>query len=250
MTDLAEVNCDCEDVSPYRTLAQLRPEMMIGLGYAAQAANPPPGMADKIRFFLNQAQDFLWLRYKEARGVRFFKWDMVPGLRYYGIANSDEGGSDSGLCNLKLDPKKVTWVGFEDLNESWVQLFEGIPPEFYTRLQTTPGWPSRYEIRSCIEIFPAPQAAYTLWIKGSFDKTPLVADDDRLCIDDSAVLWMALGMAMGAKPDAAGWKALSLQRIQDIVAGQHNTARFIPAPGLPLPPLTPPKFLPLNGGPP
>lgn len=247
MTDLIEVNCDCEDVSPYKTLAELRTDFMIGAGYAAQAANPPPGMAVLIRFWLNQAQDLLWLRYKEARGLRMFKWTMVPGLRFYGIDQSDDGTTDgSGLCALKLDPKKVNWVGFEDLNASWVQLFEGIPPEFYTRLQTTPGWPSRYEIRSCIEIFPAPQAAYTLWIKGVFDKTQIVADGDRTSMDDSAVLWMALGMF---KKDA-DMKAAALQRIKDIVAGQHNTARFVPAPGLPLPPLTPPKFLPLNGGPP
>lgn len=246
MTDLAEVNCDCEDVSPYKTLAELSVEFMIGAGYAAQAANPPPGMAVLMRFWLNQAQNLLWLRYKEARGIRMFKWTMIPGLRFYGVDASDDGDTEGGICALKLDPKKVTWVGFEDLNQSWVQLWEGISPELYTRLQTTPGWPARYEIRSCIEIFPAPQAAYTLWIKGSFDKTELVADGDRASMDDSAVLWMALGMY---KKDAT-LRDAALQRIKDIVAGQHGTARFIPAPGLPLPPLTPPKFLPLGDAPP
>lgn len=249
MTDLAEVNCDCEEVSPYKTLAELRVAMMIGMGYAATASNPPPGMLTLIDFLLNQAQDFLWLRYVEARGVRFFKWDMVPGLRYYGIRQSDDGGTHmTGLCDLKLDPKKVQWVGFEDLNLAWVPLIEGIQPEFYTRLQTTPGWPSHYEIRSCIEIFPAPQAAYTLWIKGSFDKTPIIDPTDHTSIDDSAVLWYALGMSGRAKDN--DYKAMALQKIKDIVAGQHNTARFVPRPGGALPPMTPPKFLPLGNAPP
>lgn len=243
--DLAvEFNCDCEEASPYRTLAELRREMLIGMGYAAQADNPPPGMADLTRFLLNQAQDLLWLRYKEVRGERFFAWQMVPGLRYYGIADGDDA-----CAGFSLDPKKITWVGFEDLNKTWVQLIEGIPPEFYTRAQTTPGWPSHYEIRSCIEVFPAPQAAYTLWVKGNFDKGPLVSDVNRTTIDDSAVLWYALGLSGRGTMAGDVGKGMALQRIRDITAGQKNTARYVPAPGGLLPPMTPPRFLPLGNEP-
>lgn len=238
-----EFNCDCQEVSPYRTLTQLRLAMMAGMGYAAQASNPPPGMVTYMDFLLNQAQDFLWYRFSEKAGIRFFCWTMVPGLRYYGI---DEG--DTACAGFVLDPRKITWVGFEDLNKTWVPLTEGIPPEFYTRAQTTPGWPSHYEIRQCIEVFPAPQAAYTLWVKGNFGKRPLASADDRTTIDDAAVLWYALGLSGRGEFSKTG-KQMALQRIMDITAGQQQTARFVPAPGRPLPPMTPPRFIPLGNEP-
>lgn len=238
-----EFNCDCEAVSPYKTLAALKTEMYIGMGYAAQSSNPPPGMATLAAFYLREAQEFLWLRYSEVRTERFYKWTMVPGLRYYGIRDNEN------CCFVRLDPKKVTWVGFEDLNRTWVPMVEGIPPEFYTRAQITTGWPSRYEIRECIEIFPAPQAAYTLWVKGNFGLAALTADTDRTTIDDRAVLWFALGLS-GRGPMAGDvGKGMALQRIKDITAGQHNTARFIPRPGGPRQPLTPPRYLPLGDEP-
>lgn len=242
----AEFNCDCEEVSPWRQLSALRTDMYIGMGYAAQAANPPPGMADLVSFYLRTAQSFLWRRYMDSRCERFFAWTMVPGLRYYGIAE----GVDA-CFGFALDRLKISWVGFEDLNKTWVQLIEGIPPEFYTRAQTTTGWPSHYEIRQCLEIFPAPQAAYTLWVKGDFGLAPLASPTDRTTIDDEAVLWMALGLMKEAygKPDYATFKGMALQRIKDIVTGQHGTARFVPNPNGSLSPMTPPRFLPLGNAP-
>lgn len=242
-----EFNCACEEVSPWRTLAELRTEMYVGMGYAAQAANPPPGMPEVVSYYLRQAQNFLWLRFEQVRCERFFCWQMVPGLRYYGI---EEG--DTGCAGLVLDPLKVTWVGFEDLNLTWTPLIEGIPPEFYTRAQTTDGWPAYYEIRQCIEVFPAPQAAYTLWIKGNFGVGPLTAAGDRATFDDNAILWWALGMMKEAygKPDSKTYFNMAIQRIKDITAGQHNTARFVPRPNGSVVPLTPPRFLPLGNAPP
>jgi hypothetical protein len=240
----SEFNCECETPSPYRTLAELRVEFLCGVGYAAQASNPPPGMATLARMYLSNAQQFLWNRYKEARTERFFSWRMEPDVRYYGVADN------SDCCVLPFDPLKVTWVGFEDLNRTWVQLIEGIPPEFYTRAQTSPGWPSHYEIRSCVEIFPAPQAAYTLWIKGQFGLGAFSADGDRTTMDDCAVLWYAIGQYRADRNMPSGdWKGMSLQRIKDITSGQHGTARYVPSPGGQLPPMTPPRFLPLGSEP-
>lgn len=241
----AQFNCDCQEVSPYRTLLQLRQEFLRGTGFASQAANPPPGMTELATFYLQMAQDFLIDSYKQVTLERFFRWTMEPGQRYYSIAE----GNDA--CADVLDPLKVTWVGFEDLNRTWVQLIEGIPPEFYTRVQTAPGWPSHYEIRQCIEVFPAPQAAYTLWVKANSSKAPFAANDSHPTMDDAAVVFMAIGMYREDynKPGAARWKGMAKERIMQIVAGQHNTARYVPKPRGLLPPETPPIFLPLNGAP-
>lgn len=244
MTD--EFNCDCTLVSNYATLAELRTRMLIRLGYPNQAANPPPGMLLSVDEYLRGAQKSIYRQLQRAalRTERFFRWTMVPGLRYYGIADSE------GTCDLVLDPYKVTWVGFEDLNQAWYRLDEGIPPEYYTRANISFGWPTRYEIRSCIEIFPAPQAAYTLWIKGDFGLAPLIAPTDRCTIDDEAVFLLALGNMKadrGAKDAQLVLKQAS-NYASGLVAGAHGTKRYVPRSATENP-LTPPKFLPLGDAP-
>lgn len=239
-------NCDCEAVSPYDTLANVRRKMLIRMGYPNQLTNPPPGMATLVDQFLRDAQDEIYLQLQRAalRTERFFRWTMVPGQRYYGF---DEQDTES--CASRLNPYKVTWVGFEDLNQAWYRLDEGIPPEYYTRANINFGWPTRFEIRSCIEIFPAPQAAYTLWIKGDFGVEPLVADSDRFTIDDKAVYLLALGNAKAhyGQKDAQLVLTQAGNYSKSLVAGSHGTRRYVPRSETENP-LTPPKFLPLGNG--
>lgn len=237
-------NCDCDAVSPWDTLANLRTRMLIRLGYPNQIANPPPGMAALIDEFLRSAQKEIYRQVQRAgrRTERFFKWTMVPQQRFYGIA-------DEELACAVLDVEKITWVGFEDLNKAWYRLDDGIPPEYYTRANINFGWPTRYEIRSCIEIFPAPQAAYTLWIKGDFDLAPLVADTDRCTIDDEAVFLLALGNAKSDRGQKDSQLVLTQagNYIKGVVAGAHGTKRYVPR-SQSENPLTPPRFIPLGGG--
>lgn len=81
------INCDCDDVTGYRTFAQLRIALYAGLGFvdplaaddtrqlqalraqlfrmlgfAAQGANYPPGMEDLLDDWLNEAEQQLWRR--------------------------------------------------------------------------------------------------------------------------------------------------------------------------------------------
>lgn len=238
-----DFNCDCEVVSQYATLSSVRTKMMIRLGYPNQASNPPPGMQLLVDQFLRDAQVEIYRQMQRAalRTERFYRWTMVPGQRYYGL------GASEGDCNAQLDPYKITWAGFEDLNRAWYRLDEGIPPEFYTRANINFGWPTRYEIRSCIEIFPAPQAAYTLWIKGDFGLDPLVADSDRFTIDDNMVYLLALGNAKAhyGQKDAQIVLTQAGNMTKHITAGTHGTKRYVPNAGT-LSPLTPPRFLPLG----
>lgn len=252
-----DFNCNCETGFLYTdssgnisalgqqfkldTLANLRKRAAIRLGYAAQAANLPTGLSDEIDEYLNDAQLQLDLKLRASNMERFFSWTMVPGQRYYGISNS-EGG-----CGLLLNPYKVTWVGFEDLNKAWYNLIEGIPPEFYTRANINFGWPARYEIKSCIEIFPAPQAAYTLWVKGQFGLRPFVADDDVTSFDSELVLLLALGnlKARKGQSDAQALISQATTYVGALVAGRHATARYIPKTRQ-VNPATPPRFLPLG----
>lgn len=238
-------NCDCQSWpnDAFETLATLRGWMMNRLGFAAVSANPPPGMTPLINGFLQDAQKQLWKNHKELHTERFFSWTMVPGERFYGI--SDDNAECSGQ---PLDPYKVTWVGFQDLNLAWYTLVEGIDPVLYTRATITLGWPTRYEIRSCIEIFPAPRASYTLWVKGHFGLQPFAADTDTTTIDSHGVFLLALANAKAhyGQPDAANVLQQATNYMERIVAGAHGTRRYVPRTRIEEP-MTPPRFLPLHG---
>lgn len=241
-----DFNCNCEIESPYKTLVEVRRKMLIRLGYPNQLVNPPPGMATLVDQFLRDAQDEIYRQLQRAAlwTERFYRWTMVPGQRYYGFGENNEP------CDAQIDPYKITWVGFEDLNRAWYRLDEGIPPEYYTRANINFGWPTRFEIRSCIEIFPAPQAAYTLWVKGDFPPAPLVADTDKFTIDDIAVFLLALGNAKAhyGQKDAQLVLTQAGNYSKALVAGSHGTKRYVNRSGTGNP-LTPPKFLPLGNEP-
>jgi hypothetical protein len=229
---LAQVyNCACTDERPDRTLAELRTSLLRRLGYSAQALNPPPGMAELLDDFLRDAQLQLHRAYASLRTERFFKWRMTPGTRFYGVrANND-------LCDLRLDPYKITYVGIEDTNLTWLPLVAGISPLLYTGAAQQ-GMPCRYEVRQCIEVFPAPDRAYTLWVKGHFGVTAFSADSDQTTIDSEAVFLLALANAKAhyRQPDAPNYFGQAASYIGALVAGAHQTRRYVPraAPAAPM----------------
>lgn len=237
----AQVNCGCTDDTNFETLAQLRRRMLVRLGYSAQADNPPPGMSDLLNDFLIQAQRLLYRRFKALREERFFSWKLVTGQRFYDLPANDETFAG------KLDPLEVTWAGIEDTRGIWYELIAGIPPQFYTAIAFN-GYPTRYEIRQCIEIFPAPAAtALTLRMKGRFGLLSFVNDNDKTTIDSELVFLWALGNAKAhySQPDANNIVAQANAYLRDLNAGLHTTKRYVPGTN-PAQPWTQPKFLPLG----
>jgi hypothetical protein len=250
-------NCDCTQVLAYSTASELIERMLFRLGYAAVADNPPPGMFELLFGFLRDAQVQLSKMPKfSVQMERFFSWTMEPGGRYYSLhpdLTPDEAVGDTNYnaanCNLLLDPNHVTWVGFEDLNGAWYKLTKGIDPLMYTRAQISNGWPTNFEVRGCIEIFPAPQAAYTLWVRGQFGLAPFEHDssDPQTTLDDEAVYLLGLAMAKAhyGQRDAQSIMTQAQSYIRNLVAGSHQTGRYIPR-SRPGGVLTPPHFLPLD----
>lgn len=237
-------NCNCEVMTPdgwtTDTLANMRKRLLLLGGYAAQANNPPAGMAAELNELLADSQKQLYRQHYEKRQIRMYAWQMEPGIRYYNLQQ------DESNCR-RLDPLSVSWVGFQDLNQAWYDLVEGISPIMYTRAQISTGWPTHYEIRSCIEIFPAPKAPYTLFIKGRFGLDAFAADTDTTTIDAESVFLLALGrlkLSRG-KPDAQAVLSQAANYTKYLVAGSHATARYVPRTRAAAP-ATPPRFLPLG----
>lgn len=215
-------NCECDDENDNETLGQLKNKMMHLLGWGATAANPPPGVAQMLTYWLQDAQAMLYRRFTQLRTERFFSWPLVQGVRMYDLPDNQE------VCTKKLDPRKLTWVGIER-DGVWVPLISSIPPELYS--YNTTGYPVRYEIRQCIEVWPTPDATLgNLIIKGHFGLEPFAADGDKTTIDSLPVFQVALANAKAhyRQPDANNYIQQMEALIRDLTAGLHGTRRYIP----------------------
>jgi len=208
--------------NPNRTLKQLRDDLMRRLGFGAQVNNPPPGMADLLNSFLTEAQELLYRRYAVLRTERFYSWPLTVGVRFYDL------NSNAETSPLRVDPRKITWVGIVR-DGIWRALCAGIPPELYSHAVT--GWPSHYEIHDAIEVWPVPQDTEgSLVVKGHFGLEAFAADTDTTTIDDRLVFMLALSNAKAhyRQPDAGNYVRELEAMMQNLVAGSHQTRRYIP----------------------
>lgn len=222
--DTVSYNCDCEGEGiATKTLLELRTDMLIELGFNQQLANPPTGTVLKLNRMLDRAQQFLAGEYAELRNVRFFTWDLEVGVRFYDLAENADA------CTKVLNPDQIEWAGIT-VGGAWQRLEYGIPPELYHDPATL-GYPSRYEVRQCIEVFPAPSdEGQRLRIKGNFGLSRFTEDADTTSIDADAVFYWAMGMYL-QKTDqnqANVYNSLALQRIEQRTAAGHGTARYVP----------------------
>ena len=161
-------------------MSDLQSRILVRLGFANQASNPPPGMAALVQDFLMSAQTFLYKRYMQLHTKRFFRWKINPGQRFYSLKDNDE----NVLEGVTMDPNKtIEWCGIQDSRNVWYPMIQGIPPQLYTMI-TKPWRPARYELRGAIEIYPVPDQTYWLWVRAHFGLmsfvNPTRHDDDRL----------------------------------------------------------------------
>lgn len=211
---------------PAQTLAQLRTRIMIGLGFSNQAANPPPGMAAFVNDKLFSAQNMLYRLYAALHTRHFFRWKLIAGQRFYSLLDNDE----DVLAGYRIDPaKKIEWAGIQDTRNVWYPLIEGIPPQLYTMI-TKPWRPARYDIRGSLEVYPAPDQTYFLWMRANFGLLSFVNDSDPTTIDSELVYLHALALAKAhyGQPDASNIQALANTYRAQLIAGTHGTSHYIP----------------------
>jgi hypothetical protein len=220
-------NAACMDNSvPTDTLADLRQRILIRLGFASQSANPTPGMILLVNDFLESAQTYLYRRYKQLHTTRLFRWKINPGQRFYSLKDNDE----DAMCNFNMDPnKKIEWAGIQDSRNVWYPLVQGIPPQLYTMINK-PWRPARYEIRQAIEVYPAPDQTYWMWMKGHFGLMAFTLDTNSTTLDCELVFLHALANAKAhyGQPDANNIEAQANAYRMELIAGTHQTASYIP----------------------
>ncbi len=168
--------------------------------------------------FIRDAQDQLYQQYKELRTERWWTIQCVPGANLYDVPLD---------LDQYLDFRRITWAGIQD-DVQWTPLIEGIDPVLYT--STSLSKPAYYRITGCIEIFPAPDRAYTIKIRGHLGLKWLTGDGDLLTVNSRAVFLHALANAKAhyKQPDAGNYMQQAQAYVRQLIAGSHGTRRYIP----------------------
>lgn len=223
--ELTSYNCACDDegVIVTDTLINLRTRLMRRLGFSAQAASPPPGMAALLDDFLRSAQVMLYNRYAALRLRRWFTWQLQQGVRFYDLA------ANRGLCTLKLDGRRIEWAGVSSGDDVWTPITCGVRPTDYAL--NVSGIVQAYEVRQCIEVWPVPSDGdWLLRIKGDVGLLPFVADSDRSSIDAEPLFLLALANAKAhyGQPDAGNYSSQLQTMMRDLTAASHGTRRYLP----------------------
>lgn len=204
---------------PVLTLAELRLELLRRLGYSAQASNPPPGMNELLNSFLQSAQDQLYWEFSWPRLQMYFKTTMVVGQALYDIPLN---GADF------LEFRRVESVHLQN-GSQFSPMSKGIDPTLYS--STTTGIPSRYEMRSGLEVWPPPSStAYIVHCKGYAGLRRFTLDTDLCMIDHRLVFLWALASAKAhyGKPDAAKVEG-QMERMRRQLNGRaHINMRYVP----------------------
>lgn len=237
-----------DNTVPTSTMSSLSYRLLVRLGFANQASNPPPGMATLVQDFLTSAQTYLYRRYLQLHTKRLFRWKVNPGQRFYSLRDNDENVTEG----VNMDyAKTVEWAGIQDSRNVWYPLIQGIPPQLYTMI-TKPWRPARYEIKGAIEIYPTPDQTYWMWFKGHFGLMPFTLSTHSTTIDSELVFLHALANAKAhyGQPDANNIEAQANAYRAELIAATHQTAHYLPG-TIAVPPAVRPtliQFDPSSGG--
>lgn len=106
---MTDFNCECVDTNDNETLAEARTRMLRRLGFAANAANPPPGMAAMLTVFLQDSQKLMYRQYPALRTRRFFRWSLQQNERFYGMRDNDENWAAEEATITIATPGVVTF---------------------------------------------------------------------------------------------------------------------------------------------
>ncbi len=188
----------------------------------------PPNATALCKSFLQDAQRQLVRRYEAARMDRWFTWNLVQGVRFYDLPRNLEKKADTP-CDKTIDQLAIKWVGIQN-GSVMAPMRKGIPNTMvgYT---SQVGYPCYYDIKQCIEVWPAPSASTgQLRIRAGFKLGPFEDDADQPSLDEELVFLFALanGMAHFKRPDAQSVMAQFSVYLADLVADSHGTARYVP----------------------
>jgi hypothetical protein len=152
------------------------------------------------------------------------------------LAAGDVVVAEGPTANVTVNTANYLSLNFRQCREAWLlddtqwlPLIAGINPMLFSL--TTQSLPTHYELREFFEIFPAPNKAYTAYLRGHFGLMPFTADTDKTSIDPEPILLQALAWGSARyRPQEAGMYKRELETlVGHLNAGKYDGRRFIPA---------------------
>ncbi len=158
----------------FRTLGELRSELARRLGFGATgSAGINAGILDS---FLQNAQDQLYAQFDWRHLIKYDTKNTGVGQSLYDWATD-------------CDPTRITEIAIND-GTRWVPMKEGIT--WPMRSDDSQTIPCRYERFAQMEVWPAPDALYSM--RRYYVQAPsrFTQDNDRASIDDALLFMHAL----------------------------------------------------------
>lgn len=225
-------------------------ELLDDLAIASNMADmaDDPGTRRLLIFQLRRAQNFIYWNTDWRQLVASFPLTTVVtngvGQRFYDYPTIEQT-IDGDTITDTLEPQRILEVTLQR-GTARFRVECGIDPLLYTTTTQMP--PYRFEPRQQIELYPAPDAAYTVHFQGCIALRRFQDDDDRATCHGDIVLELAAAAVKAgwgqADASAYGQQAAALLRKRN--AKNHSTQRYIPgvAVATPTSPLSPSNIAP------
>lgn len=180
----------------FRTLGDLRSELLSGVGMGGMGASGGANQALIDRFLRNgQAQLY---RMQDWRHLIDYK-DYTTGVsqNLYDYPNAGAFGSVGCPRDRRITKVEVLYAG------EYKALREGITTEMWSTMDTQ-GPPTRYERYAQLLVYPKSDAAYTLRVWFVADLLPFTDSSHVATLDDEMIMLHALAHAKAhyRQPDA------------------------------------------------
>jgi len=159
----------------YQTLGELRADLSVRLGFGAAGAAGVNSML--LDSFIRGAQNQLYAQFDWRHLIKYDEKVTGVGQTLYDWA-------------ADCDPNRVTEVAVWD-ESRWVPMKEGIDWAMRSDASTQ-SIPARYERFSQMEVWPEPDATYTIRRYYVAAPSRFTQDNDRASIDDSLIFLHAL----------------------------------------------------------
>jgi len=196
-----------------KTLGEMRAELLDRLGFASQGSSAG-SIISTADSYLQRAQNYLYWKYDFNELNKTYDWSTAQGQTLYDWPDD-------------MEPRKV--IELRTLwNSYWHPMHEGISFQ-HDSVADVQYYPLRYDRRAQLEVWPEPNAIYT--IRGEYYKRldRFTLDNDRVTLDEHLVFTYALAKAKKhyRQPDANDYMEELGDLITQLRIAAHGNNRYI-----------------------
>lgn len=205
-------------------LIELLDDLAIASNMADQADDP--GTRRTLMFQLRRAQNFLYWKTDWQALVATFDLATVAGQRFYDYPTLTQTINGENITDT-LEPSRIQQVTLQRGTRRLL-IEQGIDQLLYNNTTQMP--PYRFVPRQQIELFPTPDAVYTVHLQGCIALRPFTDDDDRATVRGDVLLELAAAAVKAGwgQADASAYGQQAGALLRTLNAKAHGLTRYVP----------------------